>query len=100
MSTTLEEIKEAAASLPEAQRAELIGFLLTTLNGDEAVLEEWLDVAEKRMGKMESGSASEIPAEEFLDSLLVSKLRAKARQNPPPATWFDEELPFPKIEQK
>jgi putative addiction module component (TIGR02574 family) len=71
MSRPLQELKDSAAGLPVADRAELARFLLDTLDeGDAAdARAEWLALAEQRMAEVKSGQVVGIPADEVLHSL-------------------------------
>ena len=70
MSATLEELKTTVAGLPIPERAELVHYLLRTLEAaDEGVASEWLAVAEQRMDDVRAGRVIGIPAEEVMQSL-------------------------------
>ena len=68
---TLEELKNAASTLPVADRAELARFLLGSLDEHEAAdaRAEWLSLAERRMAEVKAGKVVGIPAEEVLRTL-------------------------------
>jgi putative addiction module component (TIGR02574 family) len=72
MSLTLQELKNSAASLPASERAELVQFLLRSLDEpDEGqVRAQWLALAEQRMAEVRTGQVVGIPAEEVLKSLV------------------------------
>jgi putative addiction module component (TIGR02574 family) len=72
MAVTLQNLKDAAAALPVAERAELAQFLLRSLDeGEEAdARAEWLTLAERRMAEVKAGKVVGIPAEEVLRTLL------------------------------
>lgn len=73
MSLTLEELKSSAVSLPAGERAELVQFLLRSLDEpDEGqVRTQWLALAEQRMAEVRAGQVvAGIPADEVLKTLL------------------------------
>lgn len=71
MTLTLDELKSAASTLPIADRAELVQFLIRSLDEEEsAVREEWVALAERRMTEIKAGNVVGIPAEEVLRTLL------------------------------
>lgn len=72
MSPNLQELKDAAAGLPSGERAELVHFLLHSLDdqGEEAVRADWLTLAEQRMTEVRAGKVIGIPAAEVLKNLL------------------------------
>ncbi len=72
MSPTLEVLKSAAAGLPAGERAELVQFLLRSLDDpDESqVRAEWLALAEQRMAGVRAGQVAGVPAEELLKTLF------------------------------
>lgn len=72
MSLTLQELKNSAASLPANERAELVQFLLRSLDEpDEGqVRDQWLALAEQRMTEVRAGRVVGVPAEEVLRTLL------------------------------
>jgi putative addiction module component (TIGR02574 family) len=70
MSATLEELKSTLSGLPIPERAELIHYLLHTLEADdEGAASEWLALAERRMTDIRAGRVIGIPAEEVMESL-------------------------------
>ena len=70
MSTSLEELKQTLAGLPEPDRAELAHYLLRTLDPAEGeAAAEWLALAEQRMAEVRAGRVEGIPAEEVLKAL-------------------------------
>lgn len=76
MSSTFQEIKEAASSLPIGERAELAQFLLRSLDeteDDQSIDPEWFEIAEKRSEELRSGKVKGIPAEEVIKNLLKPK---------------------------
>jgi putative addiction module component (TIGR02574 family) len=72
MSLILQEIKNAAAGLPAGERAELVQFLLRSLDeqDEEGAQAAWLALAEQRMAEVRAGKIVGIPAEEVLKNLL------------------------------
>ncbi len=72
MSPTLQELKDAASSLPTSERAELAQFLLRSLDepNEQEVRAEWLALAEQRMAEVRAGKVVGVPAEEVLKKLL------------------------------
>lgn len=71
MTTTLQELKTAAAGLPVIDRAALAKFLLHSLDdGEDAdARTEWLALAERRMADVKAGNVVGISAEEVMRSL-------------------------------
>jgi putative addiction module component (TIGR02574 family) len=71
MTTTLQELKTAVASLPVTDRAALAEFLLRSLDEgeDPDARAEWLALAEQRMADVKAGKIVGIPADEVLRSL-------------------------------
>jgi len=70
MSATLEELKSAVAGLPLSERAELVHYLLHTLEApDEGAAAEWRALAERRMDDVRAGRVVGIPAEQVMASL-------------------------------
>jgi len=70
MSATLEDLKSTLSGLPVPERAELIHYLLHTLEDeDEGAASEWLALAERRMADVRAGRVVGIPAEEVMESL-------------------------------
>lgn len=65
------EIKEAAAALPERERAELVVYLLRDLPpaSDEDASEDSLAEARRREKQAESGEARLLSSEEFWGSI-------------------------------
>jgi putative addiction module component (TIGR02574 family) len=59
MSTDLGEITTAALALPEAERAELLGRLMESLDGaaDPDADREWADEIARRLAEVRSGTA-------------------------------------------
>lgn len=68
MSNTLTELKEKAAKLSGAERAELALSLIESLDGsaDADVEEAWQREIERRVGEIERGKVKLIPADEVL----------------------------------
>jgi putative addiction module component (TIGR02574 family) len=75
MNPTLDELKNGAASLPASERAELVQFLLRSLDepDENQVRTEWLDLAEKRMAEVRAGKVIGVQAEKVLKTLLDPK---------------------------
>ena len=70
MSATLEELKSTVSGLPVPERAELVHYLLRTLESpEEGAAAEWLALAERRMDDVRAGRVVGIPAEQVIDSL-------------------------------
>ncbi|MFL5331242.1 MAG: addiction module protein [Gemmataceae bacterium] len=69
MTQILQELKNAAATLPVAERAE---FLLQSLNEKMApeVRSDWLALAESRMAEIKSDHVNGIPADDVHRTLL------------------------------
>jgi putative addiction module component (TIGR02574 family) len=72
VNSTLQELKDAATALPVSERAELVQFLLRSLDDqeDEGVRAQWLALAEERMAEVRAGKVIGVPAEEVLKKLL------------------------------
>jgi putative addiction module component (TIGR02574 family) len=72
MNPSLQELKNNAAALPASERAELVQFLLRTLDepDESQARAEWLAVAEQRMAEVRAGQVAGVPAEEVLKTLL------------------------------
>lgn len=71
MSSTLAELKEQAAQLPERERAELALSLIESLDepADEDVEEAWRIEIERRVAQVESGEVQLIPGDEVFARL-------------------------------
>jgi putative addiction module component (TIGR02574 family) len=70
MIVTFEELKSTLSNLPAPQRAELVQYLLESLDEPEAgATEEWQKLAEQRIAEIRSGAVKGIPAEVVLESL-------------------------------
>jgi putative addiction module component (TIGR02574 family) len=65
MATSRDEILRKALSLPEQDRADLIGALIESLDMDaeEGVEEAWRTEIERRAKELDSGSVQSIPWE-------------------------------------
>ncbi len=72
MSPTLQDLKNAASSLPVSERADLAQYLLRSLDeqNEDGARAEWLTLAEQRMAEVRAGRVVAIPAEEVLWNLL------------------------------
>jgi putative addiction module component (TIGR02574 family) len=72
MSLTLQNLKAASSALSAAERAELVRFLLHSLEecSEPDAKAEWLALVEKRMAEVRSGKVVGIPAEKVISSLL------------------------------
>lgn len=72
VSTSFEHLKQAAAALPVAARAELAQFLIASLDVPEETpaRDEWLAVARQRMAEVKAGRVTGLAAEDVLRSLL------------------------------
>jgi putative addiction module component (TIGR02574 family) len=66
MSPTVEKLFREASDLPEADRAELAGRLLDSLESerDEGVEAAWAEEVERRIRQIDSGEVKTIPWEE------------------------------------
>lgn len=71
MSKVLAELKQKAAQLPEAERAELALSLIESLDGpaDEGVEEAWDREISRRIAEIERGEAKLMPADEVFTRL-------------------------------
>lgn len=71
---TLDQLKTAAAELPQADRADLAAHLIRSINAGDAdegaVRAEWLALAEERMIAVRAGGVVGVPADEVLRTLL------------------------------
>lgn len=71
MSDTLLELKQKAAQLPDAERAELALALIESLDGpaDPDVEEAWRVEIERRIGQIDRGEVQLIPGDEVFARL-------------------------------
>jgi putative addiction module component (TIGR02574 family) len=71
MTNILAELKERAAQLPEAERAELALVLIESLDGpaDADVEEAWRVEIERRAAQVEPGEVEPIPGDEAVERL-------------------------------
>lgn len=71
MSDTLLELKQKAAQLPDAERAELALSLIESLDGpaDSDVEEAWRLEVERRIGQIDRGEIQLIPGDEVFARL-------------------------------
>jgi putative addiction module component (TIGR02574 family) len=71
MANILAELKERAAQLPEAERAELALVLIESLDGpaDADVEEAWRVEIERRAAQVERGEVEPIPGDEAVERL-------------------------------
>jgi len=77
MSSTLEEIKEAALALPEVERAELADILYDSVESSpperlktpSGLHSDWYAVADERIDELLSGRAKGVPEEEAMARL-------------------------------
>ena len=71
MANSLAEMKEKAAQLSEAERAELALSLIESLDGpaDPGVEEAWRVEIERRVGQIERGEVQLIPGDEVFARL-------------------------------
>ncbi len=71
MSNILAELKEKAAQLPEAERAELALALIESLDGpaDVDVEEAWRVEIEHRVAQVERGEVELMPGDEVFERL-------------------------------
>lgn len=65
MASTLEDIEAAAMALPTDERVALAEHLLSSVRFDPQLQARWLDEAERRHAKMESGEDPGLTIEEF-----------------------------------
>jgi putative addiction module component (TIGR02574 family) len=74
MSTVLAELKQKAAQLSEAERAELVLALIESLDGevDTGVDEAWRVEIERRIAEIDRGEVQLIPGDE-----VFARLRRK-----------------------
>lgn len=77
MSRNVEELFREAAGLPEAERAELAGKLLESIEGEpeEGVEAAWAEEVERRVRQIEAGEVKTIPWEE-----VRAKLHARLNE--------------------
>ena len=71
MSNMLAELKEKAAQLSEAERAELALALIESLDGpaETGVEEAWRVEIERRVAQVERGEVQRIPGDEVFERL-------------------------------
>jgi putative addiction module component (TIGR02574 family) len=86
MNPTLQELKNGAAALPASERAELVQFLLRSLDEpDEGqVRAEWLTLARQRVAEVRAGQVVGVPAEELLKTLLGPRQSSRLGSTPMP----------------
>jgi len=65
MASTLEDLEAAAMSLSDDDRVALAERLLTSVHFDPRVQDAWLDEAERRYARMQSGEDPGLSIEEF-----------------------------------
>jgi putative addiction module component (TIGR02574 family) len=72
MRTSVLELFEKAANLPEEDRATLAGLLIERLESevDEGVEGAWREEVERRLAQLDSGAVETIPWEAVRDRLL------------------------------
>jgi len=72
MSPTLQDLKVAASGLPAGEQAELVQYLLRSLDDPEREdgRAEWLALAERRMAEVRAGKVVGIPGDEVVKHLL------------------------------
>ncbi len=68
MNTTLEQIAREALQLAPAQRADLVDFLVESLDSTypDETQHLWIDEANRRLAEVRSGKVETIPGEEVL----------------------------------
>lgn len=73
MTRELAELFEEASQLPEAERAELAGLLIESLEGepDAGVEAAWAEEIERRVRQIDSGEVKTIPWEEVRAKLYA-----------------------------
>jgi putative addiction module component (TIGR02574 family) len=70
MTPTLQELKDASATLPPTQRAELAHFLLQSLDPDEdGWAEAWQEELSHRLNDIRSSKVVGVPTDEVLKQL-------------------------------
>ena len=69
MSTKLEVLEAEALKLPPADRSHLLGRLIESLDADPEVEAAWELEADRREAALESGSATEVSAQEAMQRL-------------------------------
>lgn len=70
MSATFEEVEAAAMALSDDERVALAEHLLTSVRFDPALQAAWLNEAERRNARMESGEDPGLTIEEFFSDDL------------------------------
>ena len=72
MSPTLQDLKNSVAGLSASERAELVQFLMRSLDGadEQDARTEWLALAEQRMTEARTGQVVGVPAADVLRTLL------------------------------
>ena len=73
MTREVAELFEEASQLPEAERAELAGLLIESLEGepDAGVEAAWAEEIERRVRQIDSGEVKTIPWEEVRAKLYA-----------------------------
>jgi putative addiction module component (TIGR02574 family) len=84
MNSTLQELKNVTAGRSASERAELVQFLLRSLDepDENQVRARWLALAEQRMAEVRAGQVVGVPAEEVLKTLLEASRAQKGRLDP------------------
>jgi putative addiction module component (TIGR02574 family) len=75
MSTTPKDLYKKAMSLPDQERAELVGMLLETLDVDEdsGVEAAWLTEIERRVEELDSGAVESVPWSEVRARVFAAR---------------------------
>lgn len=66
---TFEQLEKELLKLPAADRARLARRLLSSLEGEPGLDEEWKAEARRRDEELESGAVEALPLEEVLESV-------------------------------
>jgi putative addiction module component (TIGR02574 family) len=75
MATTPKELYKKAMSLPDQERAELVGLLLETLDVDEdtGVEAAWLSEIDRRVAELDSGAVKPVPWSEVRARVFAAR---------------------------
>lgn len=69
MATTREQLEAEARRLPREERARLAEALISSLDEEAEIERAWSEEIRRRLGELESGSVSTVPAEEVFEEL-------------------------------
>ena len=69
VATTREQLEAEARRLPREERARLAETLISSLDEEAEIERAWSEEIRRRLGELESGSVSTVPAEEVFEEL-------------------------------